>query len=126
MKMKAYVLVLMSFLFLGGCASKNTDTHRTIVLQNKSSKEMHETILNIGSYQVALGFMGTNYAKVIANYPREFPDSARLSWSFRGLEHDEVVNLSSAIGGQKRGVLILTVNDDHIGAQFEAEKKPTK
>src|SRR5438046_2279501 len=114
MKLKVYVLVLISFLFLGGCASKNSDTHRTIVLQNKSSKEMRDTILNIGSYQVAMGFMGTNYAKVIANYPRVFPDLAHLSWSFRGLEHDEAVSLSSAIAGRKRGVLILTVYDDHI------------
>jgi hypothetical protein len=123
MTSKAYISVICSLLLLCGCASKNAETHRTIVLQNQSSKEMRDTTMRIGSYDLSFGYMGTNYAKVVGNYPRRFPDMVRLLWTTRGVEHDQTVNVSDAVAGADRGVLLLTVHDNRVDAKFEPEKR---
>jgi hypothetical protein len=125
-KSKCHIFLLLSLLLISGCATTGSRVSHNLVLENKSSRQMYETVLLIGDNQFAFGFMEAPFVKVVGGYLKPLTGMAQLSWHSNGLEREETIGLSSIVPPGTPGSVIFTVFDDRVVARFEAESNAPK
>jgi hypothetical protein len=127
MKTKLHFILLMGLLIAGGCSSpKTADQQRYLVMENKSSRDLHEVVIKMDQHLAGFGLMTKGASKVMGGYPLPFGDEAEVSWSSGGVDHSESVMMNENVRKAKAGVLVFTVYDDRVLGHFEAAPKPAK
>lgn len=127
MKTKLYFILLASLLIGGGCSSpKTADQQRFLVMDNKSSRDLHEVVVTMDKHLADFGLLTKGASKVMGGYPLPFGDEAEISWTSGGLEHDEKVMMNGNVHKAKAGVLVFTVFDDRVMGNFQRMPPPAK
>jgi hypothetical protein len=127
MKPKLHLILMMGLLLAGGCSSpKSADQQRFLVLDNKSSRDLHEAVIKMDQYLADFGLLTKGASKVIGGYPHPFGDEAEISWSSGGVDHSENVMMNGNVRKAKSGVLVFSVYDDRVVGNFQKAPGPAK